>query len=310
MTYETKKQGTHDIVYATLLMTYATLLLPSVEVEEYGAGFIEPPLDLIGNELKRELKEVPLWQQHYDKLQKQDLQEKNSQTDSFAGALLTASTLKVMAYEEICGEACIKAPWFGRKAINILHVHMHGVSSSHRQQRPVGCNSVRAPGLPSNLPPVEPTGVTLIPRQPHPAAAVATAALQGQDLWPPLAAAPRLTTASAWAADPSLEPDQLLPKTPEETLLADTSGMPSLDPEGSQHQSAVFEAWTKNPVVDEGTFPIVVHLPYHTLTSYKHSFAHLPLLHTCHSTPRPRSITLQAPCDLSIPWAMELTIRG
>jgi hypothetical protein len=48
MTYElnqTKKQGTHDAIYATLL-------LPSVEVEEYGAGFTELPLDLIRNEPK------------------------------------------------------------------------------------------------------------------------------------------------------------------------------------------------------------------------------------------------------------------
>ena len=310
MTYElnqTKEQEIHDVVYGSI---YETSLLPSVEVEKYGAGFTELPLDLIGNELKRELKEVPLWQQHYDKPQKQVLQEENSQANGFAGVQLTAFAMKMITYEELNGKACIKASWFGREMSNTLCIYMHGISSSHRQQRPVGCNSVRAPGLPSNLPPVEPTGVTLLPRQPHPAAAVATAALQGQDLWPPLAAAPRLTTASAWAADPSLEPDQLLPKTPEETLLADTSGMPSLEPEGSQHQSAVFEAWTKNPLVDEGTFPVVVHLPYHTLTSYKHSFAHLPLLHTCHSTPRPRSITLQAPCDLSIPWAMELTIRG
>ena len=55
MTYElnqTKKQETHDVVYATLLAIYGTLLLPSAEVEEYGADFTEPPLDLIGNELK------------------------------------------------------------------------------------------------------------------------------------------------------------------------------------------------------------------------------------------------------------------
>ena len=70
----------------------------------------------------------------------------------------------------------------------------------------------------------------------------------------------------------------------------------------------VFEAWTKNPLADEGMFPIVVRLPHHTLTSYEHSFAHLPLLHTCHSTPQPHNIILQAPCDLSIPWAMELTV--
>ena len=67
MTYElnqTKKQETHDVVYATLFTIYETSLLPSAEVEEYGAGFTEPPLDL---------KEVPLWQQHYDKPQKQVL---------------------------------------------------------------------------------------------------------------------------------------------------------------------------------------------------------------------------------------------
>jgi hypothetical protein len=64
MTYElnqTKEQETHDVVYATLLTIYGTSLLPSAEVEEYGAGFTEPPLDLIRNELKQELKEVPLW---------------------------------------------------------------------------------------------------------------------------------------------------------------------------------------------------------------------------------------------------------
>ena len=78
-------------------------------------------------------KEVPLWQQHYDNPQKQVLQEENSQTNGFAGVLLTASALKAMTYEEICGEACIKASWFGRKTINILHVYMHGISSSHCQ---------------------------------------------------------------------------------------------------------------------------------------------------------------------------------
>ena len=79
-----------------------------MEVEEYGAGFTETPLDLIGNELKSELKEVPLWQQHYDKLKEQIPQE-DSRTNECIGALLTASTLKVTTYEEICGEAYIKA---------------------------------------------------------------------------------------------------------------------------------------------------------------------------------------------------------
>ena len=49
---QTKKQETHDVVYATLFTIYETSLLPSAEVEEYGAGFTELPLDLIGNELK------------------------------------------------------------------------------------------------------------------------------------------------------------------------------------------------------------------------------------------------------------------
>ena len=177
----------------------------------------------------------------------------------------------------------------------MLYIYMHGIPSSHHQQRPVGCNSVCAPSLPSDIPPVEPTGASLFPRQPCPVAAVATTALYGQDLWPPLAAAPHLTTTSAWAADPSLEPDQSLPKTPEEAFLADASGTPSLDPEGSQCQSAVFETQTKNPLVDEWALPIIVRLPQHALTSYEHAFAHLPLLCTCHSTPRPHNIILQAP---------------
>jgi hypothetical protein len=138
---------------------------------------------------------------------------------------------------------------------------MHGIPPSHRQRHSVGRNLVCAPSLPSDVPPVEPSEASLFPRQPCPAAAVATMALHGQDLWPPLAAAPHLTTTSAWAADPSLEPDQSLPKTPEEAFLADTSGTPSLDPEGSQRQSAVFETQTKNPLVDEWALPIVVHLP-------------------------------------------------
>ena len=185
---------------------------------------------------------------------------------------------------------------------------MHGIPPTHHQRCPVGHNSMCAPGLLSDFSPVESTGTSFLPCQSCPTAAVAIATLHGQDLWPPLTATLCLTTTSAWAADFSLEPDQSLPKTPEEALLADASGMPLPGPEGSQCQSVVFEAWTKNPLVDKGMLPIVVHLSRHTLTSYEHAFAHLPLLHTCHSTPRPYSIILQAPCDLSIPWAMELTV--
>jgi hypothetical protein len=223
---------------------------------------------------------------------------------------LTASALKMITYEKLNSEACIKASWFGGNMSNTIHIYMHGIPPSHCQRHSVGRNLVHAPGLPSDVPPVKLAGASLFPCQPCPAAAVATTALHGQDLWPPLAAAPHLTTASAWAADPSLEPNQSLSKTPEEALLADASGMPSLDPEGSQCQSAVFEAQTKNPLVDEGTFPVIICLPHHTLTSYEHAFAHLPLLCTCHSTPRPHNIILQAPCNLSIPWAMELTVHS
>jgi hypothetical protein len=50
---QTKKQETHDEIYATLLS-------PSAEVEEYGVSFTKLPLDLIRNELRRELKGVLL----------------------------------------------------------------------------------------------------------------------------------------------------------------------------------------------------------------------------------------------------------
>ena len=112
-----------------------------------------------------------------------------------------------------------------------------------------------------------------------------SAALHGQNLWPPPTITLALSATSAWGANPPLEPNQSLLEAPEEALLVDTPGTPLSDQEASQHQSAVFEAQTKNPLTDEGMFPIVVRLPCHTLTSYKHIFAHLPLLCTCHSTP-------------------------
>ena len=142
---QTKKQETHDVVYVTLLTIYETSLLPSVKVEEYGAGFTEPPLDLIGNELKQELKEVPLWQQHYDKLQKQVLQEEKSQTNSLTGALLTASALKMITYEDLSSKACIKASQFGRKTNNTIYIYMHGFPSSHCQQCSMGSDPIHPP---------------------------------------------------------------------------------------------------------------------------------------------------------------------
>ena len=129
ITYElnqAKKQETHDAIYATLLP-------PSTEVEEYGASFTELPLDLIGNEPKQELREVPLWQQYHDKLQKQVLQKKNPQINDFTGVLLIASTLKATIYAELSREACIKASWFGKETNNTIYIYMNGFPSSHHQ---------------------------------------------------------------------------------------------------------------------------------------------------------------------------------
>jgi hypothetical protein len=159
---------------------------------------------------------------------------------------------------------------------------------------------------------MELAGTPLLPCQPCPALAVAVEALYGQDLWPALATAACPPVAPVWVTDPSLEPSQLLSNAQEEGLLADTPGVPPPSSEGGQHQSMVFEAWTKNPLVDEGTFPIIFHLPHHASTSHEPIVAHLPLeyplIRTCYSTSQPHNIVLQAPCDLSIPWAMELRI--
>ena len=152
--------------------------------------------------------------------------------------------------------------------------------------------------------------MALVPHQPCSAVAVAAMAIHGEDIWPPLTITMRPSVAPIWGTDPPLKPHQLLHNTPEEGLLAGTPGTPPSSSERGQHQSMVFEARTKNPLVDKGMFPIIIHLPHHTLTSYEHSFPHLPLLRTCHSTPRPHNIILQAPCNLSMPWAMELTIHG
>ena len=176
MTYElnqTKEQETHDIVYATLLTIYGTSLLPSAEVEKYGVDFTELPLDLIGNELKRELKEVPLWQ-----IAETGSARRKFTNKRLAGALLTASSLKI-TYEELNSEACIKASWFGKETSNAIYIYMHGIPSSHCQRRPVGRNLVRAPGLPSDVPPVELAGASFFPCQPRPVAAVETTALHG-----------------------------------------------------------------------------------------------------------------------------------
>ena len=179
-------------------------LLPSAEVEEYGAGFTEPPLNLIGNELKRELKEAPLWQQHYDKPQKQVLQGESSQTNSFTGVLLTASALKMITYKELSSEACIKASQFGRKMNNTIYIYMNGFPSSHHQQRSVGSNSVHPPCRPTDIPQVEQVGTALVPHQPCSVAAVAATAIYGEDIWPPLTITARPSVTPTWGTDPHL----------------------------------------------------------------------------------------------------------
>jgi hypothetical protein len=216
----------------------------------------------------------------------------------------------MITYEDLNSEACIKASQSGRKMNNTIYIYMHGFPSLHRQQCSMGSDPMRPPCCPSDISQMEQTGMSLLPRQPHPALAVAAEALHGQDLWLALTTAACPSAAPVWGIGPSLESSQPLHNAQEEGLLANTPGASSPSSEGGQCQSAVFEARTKNPLVDEGTSPVIICLPDHNLTSYEHSFAHLPLLHTCHSTPRPCSIILQAPCNLSIPCAMELTICG
>src|SRR6267142_592454 len=94
-----------------------------------------------------------------------------------------------------------------------------------------------------------------------------------------------------------------------------TPGASSPGQKASQHQPAVFEARTKDPLTDEETHLVTVHLPHLSSTSYERHAAHLPhleypLIRVCPSTPRPHNVILQAPCDLSIPWATELTIHN
>src|SRR6266850_8324190 len=167
-------------------------------------------------------------------------------------------------------------------------------------------------GLPSDVPRVGPAGTPHLPCQPRLAATVATAPLCGEDLWPALTAAISFSNGSPRGTDPTLEPDQSSPGTGEKE--ANASGAPLSNLEASQHQPAVLETCTKNPLVDEETSLVIVHLPLQPFTSHERRAAHLPrleypLIHMCHSILRPRNVILQAPCDLSIPWAMELRIR-
>ena len=134
---------------------------------------------------------------------------------------------------------------------NTIYIYMNGFPSSHHQRHSVGSNPVRPPCRPTDISQVEQVGMPLVPRQPRSTAAVATAAIHGEDIWPPLTIAVRPSVAPIWGTDPPLEPHQSLHNTPKESLLAGTPGMPPPSSEGGQRQSAVFEAQTKNPLVDE-----------------------------------------------------------
>src|SRR6267142_674678 len=160
---------------------------------------------------------------------------------------------------------------------------------------------------------MEPVGATRLPRQPRLRATVAIAPLCGEDFQTTPTTAVPPSGDSTWGTGPSLESDQPPPDTWEEE--ADASGAPPPSQKASQHQPAVFEARTKNPLTDEETCLAVVRLPHPSPTSYERRAAHLPhleypLICVCPSTPRPHNVILQAPCDLSIPWATELTIHN
>src|SRR6266850_2907677 len=170
---------------------------------------------------------------------------------------------------------------------------------------------MRPSGLPSDVPRVEQVGATCFPRQPRSRATVAIAAICGEDLRPAPAAATPPSGDSTRGAGPSLEPDQLSPNTWKEE--ADAPGAPPPSQGASQHQPVVFEARTKDPLTDEETHLVTVHLPRPSSTSHERCAAHLPhleypLIRVCPSTPWPHNVILQAPCDLSILWAMELRI--
>src|SRR6267142_1953046 len=166
-------------------------------------------------------------------------------------------------------------------------------------------------GSPTDIPRVEPVGATCLPRQPRSGTTVAIAPLRGEDFRPTPTAAVPPSGDSTRGAGPSLEPNQPPSDTWKEE--ADASGAPPLSQEVIQHQPAVFEAHTKNPLTDEETCLVVVHLPCPSSTSHECCATHLPhleypLIHVCPSTPWPHNVILQAPCDLSIPWATELRI--
>src|SRR6267142_2746112 len=280
---------------------HATLLSPYVETEKYGVNFTEPPPDLIRNKPKKEGGEIPLWQQCHDKLREKERQPKISVLKNIEQSCETQ--------KELGNKKCIKDFHLSEAITSPAHSYMHGFLHTHRQRCSVGRDTMRPSGLPSDIPQVEPTGTPHLPCQPRSATTVATVPLCGEDLWPALTAATSSSNGSLRGTDPTLEPNQSSPDTREKE--ANVPGAPPFNPEASQHQPAVLEARTKDPLVDEETSLVIIRLPLRLFTSHERHAAHLPhleypLIRMCHSIPRPRNVILQAPCNLSIPWVMEL----
>src|SRR6266850_6866725 len=170
---------------------------------------------------------------------------------------------------------------------------------------------MRPTGSPTDIPQMKPVGATCLPRQPCLRTTVVIMPIRGEDFRPTTTAAVPSSGDSTQGTGPSLEPDQPPPNAWKEE--ADVPGASPPSQEVSQHQPAVFEARTKNPLMDEETCLAIVHLPHPSSTSHERCATHLPhleypLICVCPSTPWPHNVILQAPCDLSILWAMELRI--
>src|SRR6267142_6098476 len=151
---------------------------------------------------------------------------------------------------------------------------------------------MRPTGSPTDIPRVEPVGATRLPCQPCLRATVANAAIRGEDLRPAPAAAVPPSGGPTRGAGPSLESDQPSPGTWKKETDASRASSPGQ--KASQHQPAVLETRTKDPLTDKETPLVIVCLPPHPLTSYERRAAHLPhleypLIRVCPRAPRPRT---------------------
>ena len=309
MTSLLEKQGIHDALHEVLSYGHKG-------TKESGASFTRTPPDLIRNKQEWEFGEIPLRQQYCDELRKQVLRREHALANELWEEIpvLKATEQSRKTHEELRSEVCIKALHLSEGTTSFAHIYMHGFPSSHRQRRSVGRDSMRPSRLSSDIPPVDPTGTPHFPHQPRSSATVASAALHGQNLWPAPTPPPHSTTNSSWGTDSPLESGQLPPDAPEEALLAHTPGVPPPGQKASERQSEVFETRTKIPLTYEEA-SLIIQLPHYTPTFYKHVPAHLPalkypLVSICPSAPHPHNVILQAPCNLSIPWSLELRITN